>query len=542
MEKEFVKLSSEKLIKIQEHVDKKKNNEYEVIEFFKHENRNKSRITVKHKVCNFTRTIGYYRFLKSDYKCTCITKIKPKIGKYTVSDLQKVVNENFGEKVFEIIEIENGLYSNVTIKHKKCGTIFIVKGNVFSRLREYNCKCGEKVISHLNRNVVPLNVFKEKLFEKTGGRILYRDGYKGLNTPCKFYDKKCGREFEIKPDFLLTFNYNCPLCAKNEDKEKSIKLWQSRFDFYKVNDIIDRKLHMECKICHKKIVSSFMKNGNKLALCDCEKKLKRKITDDLLNININGKTENMSTFLKEDTEFLLDLAKHSFVTYEVKDNMNEYIISETDKYIITSRVNDIVRDTLLTYKKVNFKFNNFKYVDKNKKASFKLLSFTAIDVNKFNIRRIFNTVIERNNGDIYDFNFYIDESHLFHLTSDEYKDNVYVNKSIGLCFRLLLLFNKRYSYTNDIKDYESNSTIIPNEDKNDSTNIIEYKELKLDLTKNRIRVINKGHTTRKISCNFEVSSHFRHYNKNGKTIFIKSFEKGKEFKNIRRIEKTYIVK
>jgi hypothetical protein len=547
MNNEFKKLNNIKLEEIQNKVNLRKNSdEYEIIEFYKHENKNKDKVVVKHNKCGIVKTINYSSLMKKDYKCSCEkgSRIVTK-SKFDKEDLQKAIDNNFGKNIFTIIDLENGLYSKVTIKHNKCGSIFSYEGNNLIRLKEYNCECGEKIISPLNKNITPLNTLRKRLFEKSKGRIIYKRGYKSLSTPCIFFDNKCKREFEMIPRLLLRFNYLCPLCKDEEEKQKSIDLWQKRFDFYKINDIKNRKLYMECKTCHKEIVSSLMTKGNRMALCECEEKIKSKITNDLLNINLYGKTENLSEYLKENEEFLLESSLDSFTTYDVKKNMNDFILKEVDKIdeIKGGRVNDIIRDTLLMHPKVNFKFDDFVFTSKNKRFSFKLKSFTAIDVNKFNIRRIFNIVIERKNGEIYDFNFFIDDSHLIHITTENNygTSNSYVNNSVGLCFKILLLFNKRYTYTNEIKDYESNSIITPSNKKNDKVNIVEYKELKLDLKKERVRIINKGHSTRKISCNFFVSGHFRHL-ESGKSTFIKRFEKGKEFKNIRRIEKNYIVK
>ena len=77
----------------------------------------------------------------------------------------------------------------------------------------------------------------------------------------------------------------------------------------------------------------------------------------------------------------------------------------------------------------------------------------------------------------------------------------------------------------------------------DEVGITEHKVLTKDIKTNYVNIVNVGNTKRrKIKASYDVAGHFRHYVKTGKRIYIAPFEKGKQYRHIRRIEKDYIIK
>lgn len=120
-----------------------------------------------------------------------------------VRKLSKKRPEFFEE--YELLEEYRGCKDKITIKHKKCGKVFLM--DPMHLMRGQGCP-------HCHGGKKDKAWFNEKMKDLVGDEYLALEDYTTGKTKIKFKHVKCGEIFEMRPEDFLN-GQRCPECAKH---------------------------------------------------------------------------------------------------------------------------------------------------------------------------------------------------------------------------------------------------------------------------------------------------------------------------------------
>lgn len=264
------------------------------------------------------------------------------------------------------------------------------------------------------------------------------------------------------------------------------------------------------------------------AKCSCETFNQKHIAENCLNLMKQGKVERLNKYFSVDD--LKEIHSEKLVEYNIDKSLNKDL--QNLEYI---------HDTLpqvkinLPFKKINVKLKNYIFHE-----HIELIEINAIKVN--NLIYV-NTVIEavyKTKRGLNSCYLVLRNNKLGFLSKKNVTNIKAMQNAINIIEYITNLQDnkKKQKYTNVFNQ----NTYYQQEVEEGETGIVDHKLLIKD-TKSRYLYINQGYSTkRKIRTSYTVSGHYRHYRKSNKKIFINSFEKGKQYRHIRRIEKNYKLK
>lgn len=514
-----------KIEKFQNKVDKKYGvGEYTVIDY----TATRNPVTIKHK-CGEIFTKSCQQFMCKNLIIQCEKCRKNQ----TLIDAQNKIDEKYGKGEYTLLNEEPLKAKSFLKLRHKCGYEFEkqygwVKASITKSGLCPNCKTSQSNKTH--------NEIARLTYERTNGKIAYVSGYTKNTDECSFKFVKCGHEFKAKP--FKVYNYYKTMYCKECNCHKELLKDKSVLDELFFHDLVDREYTanknlyyvLKCKYCGKE--HSVERRSLNTYACDCPLSIKKEIVSNANDIFLTGKTDLLCDYLKENFDKFNEFRKERTVEYTISDNVLSKL-NFIEENIPTKELNvpELPFSKMLLKMNLNYELTNTKCC---------INEFFITKINNFGLGYIFCMSIKIGVSKEYCLEGYIFRGRIYFI-NDDININVRMRKGLTYCLKVINLLNKEIKRDQEI--YESFRSITHSEsDIIGEYDIVEFKTLTIDTSKNRMKIINKGHSKRTIKCNFVVSGHYRHYENTGKTIFIKPFEKGIEFKNIRRIEKSYIVK
>lgn len=467
------------------------------------------------------------------------------VGKMTKKFAQERVDEIIGVGHITILKSES-IYDDATFKCNinneeftmKLGTI-LYSSNECPICKEKRKK--EELIKKYQRIIDEKFNNKAKVLDvKTH---LYVSGKSGKKISRVILDivHSCGHREERNVSVINSATLNCQKCnsfsekfkKKNKQIEKNIFPLYKVLEVYKYGSDVDKKLRntrrmfkLECKKCGDiiDIHAPFLYKHGK---CSCINKEKLKISLNLLDIFFEkGKTEKLNDLL--DIEYIKELRHYRQINYTFKTNdfilpEIEYSRSSISKIKLPHKYMKIVFDTPVNYIDTR---NNMEIYEIN------ILNFDNLEIDN-----IFSVVFRTKRVDkIRTLRFYSYQTYTV-LEDNLLKPYAHTIKEF-ICRIILMLTSSDNNYylSDSSKSYEYND-----EREESITNLVEYKDVTINNKTKNIIIKDKGRSKRKIKASFDVRGHW-HTLRNGKKKFFEQYEKGKQYRNIKRIEKNYIIK
>lgn len=510
---------------------KNKKSDWELLKVLDTDLKSTSKIRVRHN-CGYIIEKTYSNFMRNTFECKVCSEKRKEIERK--NEFQKRLNEKFNEQ-YEVINFTK-VKENTTIKCLKCNHEFVIKGSNILTPTFGGCpNCRSK-------NIISLEEIKRRIKEKHGNKFVYISGYKDtLEDICEFKFVKCKHTFKMNlKNLLRRKNINCEKCNE-KDLKKIERIDKTIEPLYKALKIeADKKrVLVRCNKCGKELYLP-INNLFTFKRCSCEDSLRQIISENFIELFKFGKSLNLSSYLKNNMEAVTDFNYYRVTDYYFSKKINDKLINLTNDINMTLKDKNLNNLVKLPHKKIHMTFNNLKL--KNDDNIITIKECYAIQLDNFNIDKIFHLSFDFETKKNLEMTFGFRNGYLFtgKVTADKR-----IRLALTFIFKLILILNREEDFR-EIQEYESNNKInnilYKNDRESSITTKVELRNIIFNLTKNKLKIINRGHTNRKIGCNFTVAAHYRYYEKTGKRVFINSFEKGKEFKNIRRIEKNYIVK
>lgn len=488
-------------------------------------------IKFKHSECNKIYDIKY-----ADFNGQCDCKFE---------EPKKKIEEIYGDE-FEILSFSNIF---VNLRCKKCKKEFRRKIDILLSTKRTCLNCNRE---NDNKTLRPrawnidIDELNKRTLIKTKGKVKYHSGFINMRSDCNFICNKCNTIFTLKASSVMNkvTKMLCPECnSKNGISSKVMKRYEGLYPYYNILGYNEKNaIELQCKVCNG-VYSTASKTVTKAEICNCESEIKSKITNNLLDITLHGRTESLCNELKDNFKIVEKINTTRLVSYSISNRTNEKIKELTSKLPTLSA--QPLRDLKLPFDKINIRFNGDYIIQVPGSSKLNLLSITAINIDEFQIDKAINIVYANSRGKIFDVNVYLFQGFFYQAKCDMTKNNNIFRFPLIETFKILFLLNKRFKY--DIADTQyceiNNKHSYKYTDKTiNEVGVVEYKLVDIDLSTNKIYINNDyKEPQRKLKCNFTVSGHYRHFKSNKEAIWIDSYEKGIEFKNIRRIVKDYVL-
>lgn len=225
-------------------------------------------ITIKHKPCGYTYTVGRAKDFLNEGKCLC-KQCNPPVRYSTVKHKleENDIIERLKDPKYKDYSYIDGFvdsHTKLNMLHKECGNTFKVSPQMFFGVKQTRCSfCCNK---NRGKYQVKINYLQSLLDEKSyGNEYEWLEDYKGDNkVKHLLLHKKCGNEFEFRPNDFQQ-GYICPFCTTSSSKEE-IEL----YDFIKSNykgkimlhyRVQDNNKYYECDIYLPELKIGFEYNG-----------------------------------------------------------------------------------------------------------------------------------------------------------------------------------------------------------------------------------------------------------------------------------------
>ena len=345
-------------------------NEYTVLGNYKN---NKTKIKMKHNICNNTWEVAPNDFLKGT-RCP-----------YCANNQLKTI-ERFKKEVYELVKDEYIVLSDkyinnktpLLMKHSLCGFEFNIQPNDFL---SHNHRCPYcKGGSYKNNK----KIFYKKMENYKEFKII--GNYINDNTEIKLNHINCNTIFKIKPNLFFKKKCKCPTCDNNKKTHKEFINEISKL--VDLNEYIPLSIYesynMDFKFKHTKCNNIYtvkpyrFLNGDRCPYCKRSKGEER-IIKWLKDNNIEY--EQYVTF-----KDLFYKSKNHPLTFDIRilcENPNDYILIEYDgefhernvfskENLKNQQIRDSIKDEYcknhdnIDFYRINYKdFNNIESIMEN---------------------------------------------------------------------------------------------------------------------------------------------------------------------------------
>lgn len=160
---------------------------------------NKTKIIIRHTVCNHSYTVKPKSFLDGNRCPSCRNKTRGAKAKTTTQFKKELYELTKGE--YELIGDYNGVYNKVTLLHNTCGNEWQVTPNAFLSLKTRCNKCVRRLQGLSQRKTQ--EEFEKDVFDKYKDDYTVLGKYERSNIKIRVKHNKCGTELMVTPYHLL---------------------------------------------------------------------------------------------------------------------------------------------------------------------------------------------------------------------------------------------------------------------------------------------------------------------------------------------------
>lgn len=526
-----------------EKLEQKLGSEYKVKKIFTNE-KGVEVATIHHKVCKAEKNLNY-KYVRSSKKEQFCEVCAAKQFKQRKQDL---LDEKFGKGQITLVEY-NGERKKSLFKANQCGHTFSVLYPTIIDRKDTNYICPECQKNTVYKPVLSDEEIQRKLDEVYNRKIIYvNDKQRTGNIakdPLTFKFRKCNHTFERLFYPLIksknTEAVKCQICendiVKNHYRKLNDVILPSHEIVGRATDTKKVIYDIRCKECNEITAKIRVESGmGKYAKCKCScgDINQQEIINNFLDIFHIGKTDKLNKYISIDD--LRDFQIKRTTNYKFQKSFEQTFMNSMGTFYEN---NQFITDIPFPQDKISMDFTNLNMKFKFEGVTYKLLNVYAFDLKGlYDINKVIE--IEYETSTVQRFLFVIKKGRYATYTS--LRDSTGERKVANLVFNILHLLTNYYNerttkFTSKIRknSYRENNI--------DEVGITEHKVLTKDIKTKYVNIVNVGNTKRrKIKASYDVAGHFRHYIKTGKRIYIASFEKGKQYRHIRRIEKDYIIK
>lgn len=500
----------------------------------------KSKILITHKECGCEKVRQYAAVIRYGYQCECLKK------KEKMKEIQQKIDEYYGENRFILEDLGNIKNKESKVRVVKCNHLIEeVKISAFLKNKKtYGCPICDKSASNRYTD----EDINQKLYDKFKNKIEYISGYDGAASNCLFRFKPCNHEHTMHIANLFNrktyADLQCPTC-NDKDRYRRKDIESVLLPIYKTGERLPNSSYykVHCSICGSEQPNRRAGDSQSMSnRCNCERDIQKEIIDCVLDVLFKGKTDRKSNYV--DIEKLIEIQTKRKINYKISKGLYKDLNDIYNKYISTLRDITTIK---LPYDKIEIDLtNNETILIHSKKTNYFITKIVALNLNCFDVETVVYIEYKNTKTD-YSTCFYTrknkpitfvrtDENGVNKYSGLRYECNKIGNLAINIIQYLTNIYNIEKEVapatgrTNNVNNY------VPNE-----FGVTEYKTLVKDTKKKYATIKNNSTKKRKIMANFTVAGHYMHF-QNGNKSFRDTYEKGEEYRHIRRIEKDYIIK
>jgi len=181
-------------------VKKLVDDEYEFLEEYIN---NKTKLKVRHNICNKEYFVSPIRFLSGDRCPYCFGNIKKSNEEFINKVKELVGNE------YEFLEPYVNSNTRILVRHNKCNNIY--------KILPKNFLYGSRCLLCSGYNKKSNEEFINEVRELVGNEYEFLEVYINTNTKLKVRHNICNKEYFVTPNNFLQ-GYRCPYCSNKTSK------------------------------------------------------------------------------------------------------------------------------------------------------------------------------------------------------------------------------------------------------------------------------------------------------------------------------------
>ena len=227
---------------------------------------NKTKIKMKHNICNNEYEVRPNRFIRGDRCPKCAIKNNADNKRKTTEEFKKEVYNLVGNEYSVLGKYEN-CFKKLLMKHNKCGNTYEVKPNDFQQgVRCTYCSIKNRT----NKRRKTTNDFKKEVYDLVGNEYSVLGEYETNKTKIKMKHNNCNKEYLTTPHNFITTGNRCPYCygkiKKTTDEFKKevydlVKDEYSVLSEYTTNKTKIKMKHNKCKHIYEVYPVSFLRGA-----------------------------------------------------------------------------------------------------------------------------------------------------------------------------------------------------------------------------------------------------------------------------------------